>query len=209
MGRMKFLVGILTVIVIFLAAGVAYFYGKSTVNNQVVNTLPTPTSTTTVQPTTAIVVTPGPTATVTPAAKKVNGGGILSFPKYELTIPADWVNTREVPGPDAEKIVLKKGKYEVSILEGGFGGAACLYPGDPDLEGPSGRYEQFVEITTKSNDLLRRSWSGTGGFAICQKTQYGWGAPSLYGHIGITVPDTYTKEMITEIDGILASIKKI
>lgn len=205
---MKFLVAILTVIVIFLAAAVAYFYGKSSATNGVViNTFPTPTAM--VQPTTAVAATPGPTATTAPAAKKVSGGGILSFPKFELTIPADWVNTKEVLGPDAEKIVLKKGKYEVSILEGGFGGAACLYPGDPDVEGPSGRYEQFVEITTKSNDLLRRSWSGTGGFTICQKTQYGWGAPSLYGHIGFTAAETYTKEILAEIDGILASIRKI
>ena len=203
---MKFLVGVLVVIIIGLVGGLAYFAGKSANTNTggITSTLPTPTAA-------------APTATATaetllptkPVTKKVNGGGILSFPKYELTIPADWEASKEIPGPDSEKVILKKSGYEVSILEGGFGGSICLYPGDADMEGPSARYEQFMEITTRSGDILRRSWTGSGGFAICHKTQYGWNAPTLFGHISIKTPAVYTPQMITEIDNILASLTRI
>lgn len=196
------LIGTLILIIVILAIGLAYYYGKSGSVSPIAEGKPVPTKAEIGQ----VVTTPQPTQA---SAKKVRGGGILSFPHYELTIPADWENSREVTGPDSEKVILKKGMYELSIMEGGFGGAACLYPGDADMEGPSGRYKYFVDIKTKSGDLLRRSWSDGKGFSVCQKTQYGWGAPTLFGHMSIVVPDTYTTQMVEEIDGILASITKI
>jgi len=200
---MKYLVPILLVTIIILIGGLAFFMGRSS-KTGVPDASLTPTSSPT-QADKQTTLTPTPTV----ATKKVTGGGILSFPKYELTIPSDWEASREVPGPDSEKVIIKKGGYQVSILEGGFGGSVCLYPGDADFEGPSARYEEFVEITTKSGDLLRRSWTGGSGFAICQKTQYGWNAPSLFGHISISTPASYSSQEISEIDKILASFNKI
>lgn len=200
---MKNLVMTLIVAIIFLVALLAFFIGRSFNTDK-----SSQTSTTAVVNETEALITPTPAPTIA-QTKKVTGGGILSFPKYELTTPADWEVTKEIQGEDSEKVILKKDAYELSILEGGFGGAVCLYPGDPDSEGPSGRYEEFVEITTKSGDLLRRSWTGTGGFAICHKTQYGWNAPTLFGHISIKTPTSYTTQMIEEIDQILASFTRI
>lgn len=116
-------------------------------------------------------------------------------------------------GPDAEKVILTKGDYEISITQGGFGGAACLYPGDADMEGPSARYDNYKDITTQSADPFRRSWTGdemtSSGFGICQSTQYGWGAPTLYGHIAFITPATKSKAMLDEMDAIVSSLTKL
>jgi hypothetical protein len=148
-----------------------------------------------------------------PSAKPtqtVKGGGILSFPKYELTLPADWTWAREVQGADNEKITLAKGEYGIAIAQGGFGGAMCLYPGDAEFEGPAGRYTTYVEITTKSGDKLRRSTPETGkGFGLCHLTAYGWGTPTLYGHIGLTTPSNPSAAMLKELDTVIASITKL
>ena len=200
---MKYLVPTLFLIIAILVAGLFFLVGKST-DTERVGVNPTPTKVNEAK--TSATSTPIP---IQAQMKKVTGGGILSFPKYELTIPTDWEISKEIPGPDSEKVIIKKDGYEVSILEGGFGGSICLYPGDVDTEGQSSRYEQYVEITTKSGDLLRRSWTGTGGFAICHKTQYGWNAPTLFGHISIKTPASYSTQMISEVDKILASFTRI
>jgi hypothetical protein len=203
----KYLLPILIILLILLVGGMAFFAGKSGVKVPGV-ALTTPTA----SPTATGTATPTPTPTVKPT-KTVTGGGILSFPKYQLTVPTDWQNTRESQTADDERIILIKGAYKITILQGGFGGGACLYPGDPDMEGPSGRYEFYKEITSKSGDMFRRSWDGdemtADGFGICHKSQYGWGSPTGYGSISFITPITKTREMIDEMDAILASLTKI
>ena len=208
---MKYLVSFLVAVIIILTAIIFYFIGKQNVlpvltkNPPVIlspssyPTLPSLSS----SPTSAPQDTPIPLQTI-------KGGGILSFPHYQLKASSDWIYSREAEGQDNEKIILKNGSYSLSISQGGFGGAVCLYPGDADNEGPSARYVQYVEITTNSGDQLRRSTPENGkGFGICQHTQYGWGAPTLYGHISLTVPNNPTPEMLKEIDAILSSLTKI
>lgn len=198
---MNKLVTFLLLVIILLVGGVSYLAGK----NQLIK-LP--------KVSTTQESSPSPLASPTPTASKiVKGGGILSFPKYQMTVPSGWQDTRESQGADDEKIILTKGSYQISITQGGFGGAVCLFPGDPDIEGPSARYDSYKEITTNSGDLFRRSWTGneltSQGFAICHKTQYGWGAPTLYGHIAFITPAAKTRAMIDEMDSILSSLKKI
>ena len=198
---MKYLVPIFLVIIIILVGGLSFFFGKS---GTFIKTSPTPT------------LTGISTGTATPTPKptrKVTGGGILSFPKYELTVPTDWEDSRESQGADDEKIILTKGSYQISITQGGFGGAVCLFPGDADMEGPSARYDAYKALTTQSGDEFRRSWTGeemaSKGYGICHKSQYGWGAPTNYGHISFGTPVSKTREMLDEMDAILASLKKI
>ena len=204
---MKYLLPFLIVIIILLIGGFSFFLGKS---GTFLKLNPSPTPTSTGAPTGT--VTAAPTATPKPT-KKVTGGGILSFPRYELTVPTDWADTREAQGADDEKIILTKGSYSISITQGGFGGSVCLFPGDADMEGPSVRYEAYKELTTKSNDLFRRSWNGnemsSNGFGICHKSQYGWGVPTNYGHISYQTPVSKTREMLDEMDAILSSLTKI
>lgn len=200
---MKYLVVVLIVIIIVLVAVLSFTLGK---RGSVINTEPK------VSPTMG--VSASPTPSVAPKnTKKVTGGGIYSLHKWELTVPSDWQEERETQGTDAEKVILTKDGYEISITQGGFGGAACLYPGDPDIEGPSARYKAYKEITTQSADSFRRSWTGdeltSKGYGICQNTQYGWGAPTLYGHIAFITPAAKTKVMLDEMDAILSSLTKL
>jgi hypothetical protein len=202
---MKFLVPALIVIIIILVAALSFTLGKG-------STTKMSDSSPSVSPTVMV----SPTQALTPAAentKKVTGGGILSFPKWQLTASLDWQESRESSGSDSEKVTLSKDGYEISITQGGFGGAMCLYPGDADIEGPSTRYDNYKAITTQSGDALRRSWTGdeltAKGFGICQNTQYGWEAPTLYGHIAFTTPAAKTKAMLEEMDTILSSLTKL
>jgi len=154
------------------------------------------------------VSTPASIPTLTPqATKKVLGGGILSFPRYELTVPFDWTEQRE-GGTDMEKLTIKKGEYQISISQGGFGGAVCLFPGDADIEGPSARYEAYTDLTGKTGNVFRRVGQG-GGSSLCEKTQYGWGTPSSFGHVSIKNPIPLDVSMNNEINTILSSLGKI
>jgi len=193
-----FLIGVIVVAVAFLAFNIGKGRGSTKETSFAIS--PTPKT---------VSLTPTP-ADVT---KKVTGGGILSFPKYEITVPAGWIEKKESENKDSEKVIVTKNDYQISITQGGFGGAACLYPGEADIEGPSARYDNFKEITTLSDDSLRRSWTGqemaSKGFGICHKSQYGWQAPTLYGHIAFITPISKTKFMLDEMDNILASLKII
>lgn len=138
----------------------------------------------------------------------VTGGGILSFPKYTLEVPASWTMSRESHTKDDEKITLTApgGSPSLSILQGGFGGAVCLYAGDADQEGPSVRYTSFVEIKTKSGATLRRGTPENGsGYGICELTQYGWSNPTLFGAITVKVGSPAD---LPTLDLILASLDK-
>lgn len=207
---MKYLVGFLIVIIFILTGFVAYFVGKqnalpASVKNVPITVSPVVTETKLNPnlPTSAPQDTPIP-------LQVIKGGGILSFPHYQLKASSNWIYSREAEGQDNEKIILKNGSYGLSISQGGFGGAICLFPGDTDVEGPSSRYIKYVGITTNSGDQLRRSIPENGqGFGICQLTQYGWGVPTLYGHISLTIPNNSTPEMLKEIDEILTSLTKI
>lgn len=219
---MKYLVGVLLIVIIFLTGTVAYLVGKQGSPLPAPSPFPTATPIACTMeaqlcPDGSTVGRTGPNCefTACPALspkplQTIKGGGILSFPKYSLQAGSDWVFSREVQGQDNEKITLTNGVYQLSLTQGGFGGSACLYPGDPDQEGPSGRYSSFVELTTKSGDKLRRSTPQTGsGFGICQLTQYGWESPTLYGHISLKVPATPTPQMLQEVDNILSSLTKL
>jgi hypothetical protein len=86
----KYLVPILLVIIIILTAALFFFMGRSANTGQSTQiSLPNQASQEIVSPTSSLT----PTPTQMPS-KKVTAGGIMSFPKYELTLPADWQVTR-------------------------------------------------------------------------------------------------------------------
>lgn len=201
---MKYAIPLLVVLVVALTGVVGYFAGRTGVT-------PTPTlAPSEVVSPSPLPVASAPTPTPSPISQKVTGGGILSFPRYELTIPASWTHTRESNTKDDEKIVVQGGSYKISIQQGGFGGAMCLYPGDSDTEGPAGRYTTYVELTTGSGDKFRRSTPQSGtGFGICYLSQYGWGAPTVYGHISLTTPVNPTAQDLSVVDAILSSFTKL
>jgi hypothetical protein len=141
----------------------------------------------------------------------VNKSAGLSFDQYYITTPEDWTSKKESQSALDEKLTLTKDGYSITIFQAATGGALCLYPGDAPFEGPSSKYEVFTAITTKDARTLRRSGDKNGtAFTVCQKSpDNSYQQPTNYGHISVKLPANWTQEVITEIDEILSSLKKI
>jgi hypothetical protein len=157
---------------------------------------------------------PTPTSTAKPLITLVGGvskSAGLSFDQYYITTPDGWVSKKESQTAMDEKLTLTKGDYSIVIFQAATGGAVCLYPGDAPFEGPSSKYEVFTALTTKDNRTLRRSGDKNGvAFTVCQKSaDNSYQQPTNYGHISIKMPITWTNEVLSEIDSILSSLKKI
>lgn len=218
---MKYFLGILITLIIILIGAVSYLVGRQSSSLPI---LATPSQSNDPQvactmeaklcPDGSSVARTGPKCEFAPCPalkiQKVEGGGVLSFPRYALTIPSDWTIKREIPGPDSERLILSGKELGITILQGGFGGSVCLFPGDADSEGPSAHYTSYVEIVNQSGDHFRRVTPENGkGYGLCQLTQYGWGAPTLYGAISLKTPASPTPADLVTIDQILISLTKL
>ncbi len=154
------------------------------------------------------IASPEPTATPL-SGITVTAGGVLVFSKYTVQVPATWQYAKE-GDTQADKLTLTSGDYKITIYEAATGGAQCLYPGDPDSEMAT-RYITFTEITLQGGSKLRRGGTTATAFTVCEKPlgSASWGLPTSFGHISVATPAAPTNAMMTEIDGILASLKKI
>ena len=196
---MKYIITIcVTAVIVFLGATI-YFKGLPTFPLD--NKVP--------------VATLAPSATATPlVVTTVKAGGILVFHAYTIDVPTDWIYAKEAaPTGDIaiDKLILTKAGYKITLYQAATGGAPCLYPGDPDQEGPSSRFVSFVNITTATGDKLRRGVveSGGTGFTVCELQSGGYGEPTSFGHISIVTPAIPTQVDIDQIDSILSSLRKI
>jgi len=198
----------LALIILGLVAFASFNLGKTkTGNNRVIDY-------------SEIVTNQTPTAQVSETApsetpKKTILGGVdksagLAFFQYSLKTSIEWNETSEAQTSADETLILKKGGYEISIFQAATGGAVCLYPGDPDFEGPSSRYGIFKDLQTNDNLALRRSGdAGDTNYTVCQKNSEGdYGAPTSYGHISLKLPAGFDPKTLTEIDEILSSLQK-
>lgn len=141
----------------------------------------------------------------------VNKSAGLSFDQYSITVPDGWLSKKESQTALDEKLTLTKDGYTVSIFQAATGGALCLYPGDAPFEGPSSKYEVFINLTTNDSRKLRRSGDKNGtSFTICQKSPDGsFQQPTSYGHISVKLPEIWDQTVINEIDTMISSLKKI
>ena len=148
----------------------------------------------------------------TPNGTKIVSGGILVFSKYSINIPSGWSYTKEAaPAGDIalDKLTITKGSYKISLYQAATGGAGCLYPGDPEVEGPSYRYTSFTDLTTSTGEKLRRGGTAGGsGFTVCQRQSGSWGQPTEFGHISVASPASPSATTLVEIDLILSSLSK-
>jgi hypothetical protein len=135
----------------------------------------------------------------------------LSFDEYSISVPETWTNRKESQTALDEKLILEKEGYTISIFQAATGGALCLFKGDADFEGPSSKFDYFVELTSKDGRILRRSGEKNGtSFTICQKAPDGsFQQPTNYGHISIKLPSAWDDEGLLEVDRIISSLKKI
>ncbi|HKC04326.1 MAG TPA: hypothetical protein VKC54_00420 [Patescibacteria group bacterium] len=200
---MKYVLVIFVTAVVVFAGAFLFFKGPPKIPSYPKNPVSTES---------AVVSTPSPGLK---AFVTLKSGGILSFKAYTLDLPTDWQYTKEgAPAGDIEidKLILTKDDYKITFYQAATGGAPCLYTGDADMEGPSSRFVSFTEITTATGDMLRRgSIAGNANFTVCEKQGTNpYGEPTSFGHISIEVPLAgTTPAMLSEIDAILASLKKI
>lgn len=201
-----FLATILVLLLVIVIGGGAFYFGRQSANqSKEMTTTPTPT----VSQTSQTGQNPTPQE-VTGNKKTVEAGGVLSFPNYSLLIPNDWNSQRE-QGQDSDKLTLTKGGYKIVISEGAFGGSGCLYPEDPPSE-MAQTYSKFVQISNPNGFVFRRGSSSDTdtGWTVCQKNSQdgSFGAPTVFGHISITVPQVTDATVMAEIDSIFTFIKK-
>lgn len=207
------------VLVVALLGGIAYgaySLGRTTAPNApgAASTAITPT----IEPTTDPGLMPekaptGPKSTTVSAGVGPESG--LSFSKYLLIVPAGWtpnhVTTNE--GTWVDTLTLTKGTTTLKIFQAATGGAMCLYTGDADFEGPSSRYDSYVDITTADGITLRRGTTNsnngvTKGYTMCQKGTESFGQPTGYGHMSLTTSLTPDPAILAEVDAMIASLKK-
>jgi len=199
-------------------AGAGYYFGVKTLNTtsakpEAASTVAAPMSPT---PTLDIGLMPEKkpeSATLTAGLGPESG---LSFAKYQITIPLGWtpVHTSENNGTAVDTLTVTNGMYELKIFQAATGGAMCLYPGDADFEGPSSRYDLFVQLTTKDGIILRRGTTNTvngtkRGFTVCQKGSDNYGQPTGFGHMSYSTPTVADEIMLKELDEMVKSLKKI
>lgn len=197
---MKFLPMAVVGIIILAVAGGAYFAGKSGLR------LTTSTST----PAATIIPTIAPTSSPSVVSKKtVSAGGSLVFPKYTIEVPDTWTAKPEHDSKaDMDRLTLSRDGYEIIIYQAATGGAVCLYPEDPDFEGPSSRYADYTVIGTKEGRIFRRGGeSGGTGYTLCSRQKDGsFIQPTFFGHISYKVPVATDPSILVEMDVIIGSI---
>ncbi len=207
---MKYILAIvITAILVFLGA-TFYYKGFFSITP---SSKPTETPVATATPETQAASTPVAINTPGSGPTEITAGGILVFKKYSLVLPTGWESKKEYspdPNVQIDRLILSKSGYKVTIYQAPTGGAICLYPGMPKVDGPTSNYDSYVDITTKSGEKLRKSTSGVNtNSTVCEFQSENWGAPTSFGHISIEVPGNGgTAQMVQEIDSILMSLKK-
>jgi hypothetical protein len=211
---------VLAVLVIGVLAGGGYYYGRNG-NLSLGNPLPQPEAVSTTNPEVATQTTITPLVTPTTAKSKIVSGGVgkesgLSFTKYTIEIPEGWTptHTTQNDGTTVDTMTIVKGSYQIKIFQAATGGAMCLYPGDADFEGPSSRYETYLDMTTQDGVILRRGGSiaangPTRGYTFCQKGAENYGQPTGFGHTSYTTPINPDPAVLLEMDLMIKSLKKV
>ena len=140
----------------------------------------------------------------------------LSFTKYQISVPGAWTpnHTTTNEGTWVDTLTLTKGATVLKIFQAATGGAMCLYPEDADFEGPSSRYDTYMDIETADGIMLRRGTTNsnngtTKGYTICQKGAASYGQPTVFGHISLITNLTPDPALLVEVTAMLASLKKL
>lgn len=178
---------------------------------------------TAVTPTAEPSIDPGLMPEIKPGAEKntVITAGLgsesgLSFTKYQITVPAGWIpdHITTSEGTWVDTLTLTKGLSTLKIFQAATGGAMCLYTGDADFEGPSSRYDTYVDIKTADGVTLRRGTTNanngtTKAYTMCQKGTESFGQPTGFGHMSFTTSLTPDPALLAEVDAMIASLKKL
>ena len=196
--------GVFSVFLFLVVAGAAYFLGRNQIN---FSNTPTPTPTFNQESNLEEAV---PTTAENKDTKIVSAGGVVSFPAYEILVAEGW--QEKIQHDDLTQIdilTLTNEGYEIRIMQGATGGALCLYPGDAPFEGPSAEYPAFREITASDIILRRSGEEGGEAFTLCEKKDDNtYFQPTIFGHISYKLPAGYDKNILSEMDEMVSTLKK-
>lgn len=142
----------------------------------------------------------------------VTAGGIKPFSAYMLSGVAGWTQTK-TQDATMSKLVLSKGDYSVTILQGAFGGGGCTFPGDQP-QAMSVQLTSSVMIPLLTGNPLRRGQTQSpnasqANFTVCQKTADGsYGTITDFGAINYVTPLNPVSETLAEMDAMIGSLQK-
>lgn len=141
----------------------------------------------------------------------------IGFSGYTLKHGEDWtVKEERDDSVGTARLTLTKDKYSITIQQGPMGGAICVYEGDLP-EGPASdkRGKAYTDIKTSFGNLRRNEESGgigENGFSFCQESSEEagtYGSFTTVGAMGYSTPANPDEEILSEMDNIIKSIKKL
>lgn len=207
LGKLLVVVGVVGILV-----GGGYYLGtkfnKQPQNTQSVTVSVAPT----MQPTnTPEAMAVSPTSTTTTGRFAVNAGGLKPFSAYMLSGVGGWTQTK-TQDATTSKVVLSKGTYSVTILQGAFGGGGCTFPGDTPQE-MSVQLTSSTMIELLTGNPLRRGQTQSANanetdFTVCQKTTNGYSTITDFGAINYVTPLNPDSETLAEMDAMVGSLQK-
>lgn len=211
------MLSLLVKIFLFLILAVGLLFGGFYLGTQANSIAPTPSPTP--EPTKAASAAPTETRiSPTPASQNTKpvkaglAGDATVFEPYIIDVPEGWTDARETTvAAGIDKLTLTKNGYSVTIYQAPMGGGGCIYEEDAANEF-SQLYTNYADINGKSAQY-RRSWTESEGksltYAVCQKIEDGsYSVMSTFGAITVVSPNPANAAMLTEIDGIIASLIK-
>lgn len=194
------------VLVLLVLGGLTYggYYLGSSKKNENVSPTPTPPAMQVTTEPNQITIVPAK-----PSTKTVKGGltdGSTSFKPYSVDIPEGWAEKVEKTDI-THKLTVSKSGYSIEIYQAPLGGNGCIYKGDPPSDFTQ-TFNNFVAINGNSAQF-RRSWNTDGQYTICQKhpSENSYGSITTFGAIGAKAPVPQDSAIMTELDGIIASLK--
>lgn len=206
LGKLLVIVGVVGILV-----GGGYYLGTK-FNKPA--TIPTVSIVPTQAPVTVAVVSPSSAIQQkTPTGRfAVNAGGVKPFSAYTLSGVAGWTPTK-TENASSNKVVLTKGDYSVTILQGALGGGPCVFPGDkPQDMAIQLTSSTMIELLT-GNPLRRGQTQSVNAnetdFTVCQKASDGsYGTITDFGVINYVTPLNPDSETLAEMDAMVGSLQK-
>mgnify|MGYP001564397917 CR=1 FL=1 len=154
--------------------------------------------------------------TVSPVKKVQVSAGAVEHTKYTVSVPEDWQVTKDPTNSnDMDKMTLTKNGYTVVLYQANMGGSMYSFS-DAKVDGPfaqqySGTYSDFTGASGEKFRRIDSSSQNKPGEKNYGVLVFGFDAyqtPTTFGGISYTTPLNPTKDMLDEMDSIIASLKK-
>ncbi len=209
------IVGILLVAAGLIGIGVyvgqKYMTHNSTMGK--IATIPTASITSTITPT--ISISPTTTSQKNPTGRTtIVAGGVTTFSSYMLSALTDWTPTK-THNTSMDELVLTKGDYQITILQGAVGAGACTFPGDTAADMSVALSSPVAQVSLLDGTILKRGTAnsstnpGKTTDTFCQKGSDGhFSTLTSFGVINYITPSNPDSQTLSEMDAMIGSLQK-